>query len=157
MRQAKVALLRASGGVALESVWPIGGRRGMFRLGDMCAVPYTVLVLGGSVGALDGSTVRHRQTDRRAGKAGRERAEGREAEAYRRERADSRCYTATLVSRNPALKAEISVTSIPASQTFVNVSSNDCSLAPLKRCYRYNRDIFLYHLSIRDLTEKYSA
>jgi hypothetical protein len=36
----------------------------MFRLGDMCAVPYTVLVLGGSVGALDGSTVRHRQTDR---------------------------------------------------------------------------------------------
>jgi hypothetical protein len=157
MRQAKVALLRASGGVALESVWPIGGRRGMFRLGDMCAVPYTVLVLGGSVGALDGSTVRHRQTDRRAGKAGRERAEGREAEAYRRERADSRCYTATLVSRNPALKAEISVTSIPASQTFVNVSSNDCSLAPLKRCYRYNRDIFLYHLLIRDLTEKYSA
>jgi hypothetical protein len=53
--QAKVALL---GGVTRRANGPIGR------------------VLGGSVGALDGSTVRHRQTYKRAGREGM--AEGKE-------------------------------------------------------------------------------
>jgi hypothetical protein len=69
--QAKVALL---GGVTRRANGPIGE----LRLGGMCAVRGGPRrrVLGGSVGALDGSTVRHRQTYKRAGREGM--AEGKE-------------------------------------------------------------------------------
>jgi hypothetical protein len=58
-------------------------------------------VAAGSVGALDGSTVRHRQTYKRTGREGM--AEGLEVAMRRRERADVGCYTADLTPRIPTL------------------------------------------------------